>query len=214
MSEKVKTETQEKEPQSPDVNQVGTSEAVPKKEKTIVVVLAYGGTETQMERVWKRMTSLPLSVMTVSEEDGVQKSLAKIVADENVSDDFIFVPANIIPCKPVDLEELSVPYVYTTSRGERIYNSRVPMRFNKAHLVAFLAEALEDDEKFIHAYFDFCRHYPIEVGLNFGNFITPVNRANPCEHSVIEALVCKRFISASADGYKAISSLIEKTLLS
>lgn len=214
MSGKVKTETQKIEPQSPDVNQVSTSESFPEIEKTIVVVMAYGGTEAQMERVWKRMTNLPLSVMTVSEEDGVQNSLAKIVADENVAGEFIFVPANIIPCKPVDLDELSVPYVYTTSRGERIYNSRVPMKFNKAFLVDYLAEAFEDDEKFIRAYFDYCRHYPIEVGLNFGNFITPVNRANPCEHSVIEALVRKRFISASADGYKAISSLIEKTLLS
>lgn len=226
MSEKKSmTEAPEQEAQSPEVAQAaqGADEnkepaAVAEQEdvQATVVVLAYKGTEEQVKRVWERMAAvLPMVVLAYSDEEKLQDVLAKIVADESIADDFIFVPANVIPCKPVNLEELSVPYVYTTSRGERIYNSRVPMAFGKSKLVDLLASLdAKDDEEFISSYYEYYRHYPVEVGFTFGNFITPVTRANPCEHGVMEALVRKRFISASAEGYKAISSLIEKTLLS
>ncbi len=225
MSEKKsKTEAPEQEAQSPEVAQAAQgsdagneSAAVAEQEdvQAVVVVLAYKGTEDQVKRVWEKMAGLPMAVLAYSDEERLQDVLAKIVADESIADGFIFVPANVIPCKPVDLEELSVPYVYTTSRGERIYNSRVPMFFGKSKLVELLAASdVKDDEEFIRSYYGHYRHYPVEVGFTFGNFITPVTRANPCEHGVMEALVRKRFISASAEGYKAISSLIEKTLLS
>lgn len=225
MSEKKsKTEAPEQEAQSPEVAQAAQVADVNKEPAAVaeqedvqaaVVVLAYKGTEEQVKRVWEKMAVLPMVVLAYSDEEKLQDVLAKIVADESVADDFIFVPANVIPCKPVNLEELSVPYVYTTSRGERIYNSRVPMAFGKSKLVELLAASdAKDDEEFIRVYYGRYRHYPVEIGFTFGNFITPVTRANPCEHGVMEALVRKRFISASAEGYKAISSLIEKTLLS
>lgn len=225
MSEKKsKTEAPEQEAQSPEVAQTAQGADVNKEPAAVaeqedvqaaVVVLAYKGTEEQVKRVWEKMAGLPMAVLAYSDEEKLQGVLAKIVADESIADDFIFVPANVIPVKPVNLEELSVPYVYTTSRGERIYNSRVPMAFGKSKLVELLAASdAKDDEEFIRVYYGRYRHYPIEVGFTFGNFITPVTRANPCEHGVMEALVRKRFISASAEGYKAISSLIEKTLLS
>lgn len=225
MSEKKsKTEAPEQEAQSPEVAQTAQGADVNKEPAAVaeqedvqaaVVVLAYKGTEEQVKRVWEKMAVLPMVVLAYSDEEKLQDVLAKIVADESIADDFIFVPANVIPCKPVNLEELSVPYVYTTSRGERIYNSRVPMAFGKSKLVELLAASdAKDDEEFIRVYYGRYRHYPVEVGFTFGNFITPVTRANPCEHGVMEALVRKRFISASAEGYKAISSLIEKTLLS
>ena len=225
MSEKKsKTEAPEQEAQSPEVAQAAQGADVNKEPAAVaeqedvqaaVVVLAYKGTEEQVKRVWEKMAVLPMIVLAYYDEEKLQDVLAKIVADESIADDFIFVPANVIPCKPVNLEELSVPYVYTTSRGERIYNSRVPMAFGKSKLVELLAASdAKDDEEFIRVYYGRYRHYPIEVGFTFGNFITPVTRANPCEHGVMEALVRKRFISASAEGYKAISSLIEKTLLS
>ena len=225
MSEKKsKTEAPEQEAQSPEVAQAAQGADVNKEPAAVVeqedvqaavVVLAYNGTEEQVKRVWEKMAVLPMIVLAYYDEEKLQDVLAKIVADESIADDFIFVPANVIPCKPVNLEELSVPYVYTTSRGERIYNSRVPMAFGKSKLVELLAASdAKDDEEFIRVYYGRYRHYPVEVGFTFGNFITPVTRANPCEHGVMEALVRKRFISASAEGYKAISSLIEKTLLS
>lgn len=225
MSEKKSmTEAPEQEAQSPEVAQAAQGADVNKEPAAVaeqedvqaaVVVLAYKGTEEQVKRVWEKMARLPMVVLAYSDEEKLQDVLAKIVADESIADDFIFVPANVIPCKPVNLEELSVPYVYTTSRGERNYNSRVPMAFGKSKLVDLLAASdAKDDEEFIRVYYGHYRHYPIEVGFTFGNFITPVTRANPCEHGVMEALVRKRFISASAEGYKAISSLIEKTLLS
>ncbi|MCI2059889.1 MAG: hypothetical protein LKJ87_03365 [Bacteroidales bacterium] len=225
MSEKKsKTEAPEQEAQSPEVAQAAQGADVNKEPAAVVeqedvqaavVVLAYKGTEEQVKRVWEKMAVLPMIVLAYYDEEKLQDVLAKIVADESIADDFIFVPANVIPCKPVNLEELSVPYVYTTSRGERIYNSRVPMAFGKSKLVELLAASdAKDDEEFIRVYYGRYRHYPVEVGFTFGNFITPVTRANPCEHGVMEALVRKRFISASAEGYKAISSLIEKTLLS
>lgn len=224
IEKKSKTEAPEQEAQSPEVAQTAQGADVNKEPAAVaeqedvqaaVVVLAYKGTEEQVKRVWEKMSGLPMAVLAYSDEEKLQGVLAKIVADESIADDFIFVPANVIPVKPVNLEELSVPYVYTTSRGERIYNSRVPMAFGKSKLVELLAASdAKDDEEFIRVYYGRYRHYPIEVGFTFGNFITPVTRANPCEHGVMEALVRKRFISASAEGYKAISSLIEKTLLS
>ena len=53
----------------------------------------------------------------------------------------------------------------------------------------------------------------MEVSFSFGNFITPVLRANPCENVVIEAFLRKFFVAASPEGFAAIAALAEKFLL-
>lgn len=186
-----------------------TSEAV----KSALVILAYPGTEDHVARVWDKMTELPFRVVTAG-NGSIQDVLASVVADEGTADDFIFIPANVIPCRPVDMDDLSAPYVYTTSGGGRVYAGRVPMKFSKEALVEMLADSEGlDDESFVRGYFDRYRHYPVEVGFKFGNFITPVLRGDPCASVVMEALVRKRFIAASLEGYQAIRSLVDDTLL-
>lgn len=205
--------TRKANPETPELE----PQAIQKKpsDMAVIAALAYPGTEDQLGKVWSRMTELPFKIVPYADGESLQTILAELVADVDIADDFVLVPANVLPCKPVDLDELSVPYVYTTAYGERKYDSRVPMKFSKASLVEHLAGAGGmDDEAFLHTYFDTYRHYPVEVGFSYGNFITPVLRGNPCESVVMEALVRKRFISASPEGYKAISSLIENTLLS
>ena len=68
-------------------------------------------------------------------------------------------------------------------------------------------------EEFLKDYFKKNLNRPIEAGFRFGNIVTPVYRANPCEHLVIEAFVRKKFVFATPKGYAAITHLIDQYLL-
>lgn len=185
--------------------------------KADIIVCAYPGDEEVVAAVWRKMLrSGNLLIRTVDPDEQITATLADLVADENVADVFTFIPATIIPCSSIDANELSIPYVYVNAANEWDFAGRVPMTFCKNDMILMFAEdpaGEMDDAAFLKAYMGKFRTRPVEVGFRFGNFITPVLRANPCENVVIEAFVRKKFVSANEDGFKAISSLVRNTLL-
>lgn len=174
-----------------------------------VIVCAYEGTEAVVEAVWKKMYNGGFHLVTVSEEVSVDSLLVEMIADDTVAERFVLVPANIIPCSPVTKEELMLNYLYITAKGEPQYDARLPLFVEKMVAAELLADSeVPDVLKALKT-----KSRPFDVSFNFGNFITPVLRANPCEHIVLEALVRKRFISANKEGFLAIEELINSTLL-
>lgn len=178
-----------------------------------VVVCAYPGTEALMTRLWDRYHEGRHLVMTDTGAP-LQETLAECLADNRIADRFTLLPANVIPCTEVTDELLKGNYVYVTRSGERQSVSRVPMTFDKERLVVWLAA---DDSETGTAE-EFLKRYNagrrlMEVSFSFGNFITPVLRANPCENVVIEAFLRKFFVAASQEGFTAIAGLAEKCLL-
>jgi len=180
---------------------------------TNLVVCAYEGTDGQLSKVWERMTGVKPAVVTAGPEADIRDILAGIIADSDVADDFILVPANCVPCAPVSVGELATPLVFVDVQGNRVYGERLPKPFSKEKLVEALPADGQTAEEFLKDYFKRNLHRPIEAGFRFGNIVTPVYRSNPCEHLIIEAFVRKKFVFATPGGYAAITHLIDKYLL-
>lgn len=185
----------------------------PAEKKYDVVVYAYPGTEALMTRLWDRYHEGRHLVVTDTGAP-LQETLAECLADNRIADRFTFIPPNVIPCTEISDELLKGDYVYVKRDGERQAVSRVPMTFDKERLVVWLAaddSATDTAEEFLKRYNAGKRL--MEVSFSFGNFITPVLRANPCENVVIEAFLRKFFVAASPEGFAAIAALAEKCLL-
>ena len=70
---------------------------------TNLVVCAYEGTDGQLSKVWEKMTGVKPVVITVEPDADIRDILAGIIADNNISDDFILVPANCVPCAKISI---------------------------------------------------------------------------------------------------------------
>ncbi len=178
-----------------------------------LVVCAYPGTGEQLAKVWLKMTGEEPLVMIVQRDASLTDTLAEAVANPEIADTFILVPANCVPCAPISLDELKGPFVFVDVGGTRHYCDRLPVFFSKEALVEVLTSSPEDDETLMKTYYKNNLHRPIEGGFRIGNLVTPVYRANPCENLVIEAFVRKKFVTASPEGYKAIARLVDQYLL-
>lgn len=179
-----------------------------------VVIAAFPGTELKLQAVWaKFIGDYPFKVIP---SDDTMMAVASAVADDSVEDNFVFVPANTFPCKHINRGELWLPVVYVSKDGKKTYGHSLPMQFNKAKAVELLTD-VDFDEKDPEMFFKKASAawtpVPVEVGMAFGNFVTPVLRGAPCEHKVIEAMVRKKYITTSAVGWKAIEHLIDQFLL-
>lgn len=182
--------------------------------KAAVAVCAFAGTEALMEELWRKaLPDVALKVVTVEENEPLTDLLARLVADEDLQDEFIYVPANCVPCGKTSLNELYVPLVFRDARGDIHYSHRLPVPVNKDAMVEILGGEITGDEDIMKAYFTGNLGRPVEAAFKEGNIVTPVLRGNPCEHVVLEALIRKKYIAANAVGFAAITPLLQKTLV-
>lgn len=194
------------------VETVETTATNPSADMVQMVILAYEGQEETVLKAWDRLCPGICKKMIVVDEDAkLHEVVGDIIADETVSDDFILIPATVIPCAPLSREELHMPIVYVDGKGVRHYD-RFPMAMSKEVMVAELASETFTPELLLQrTVFAGCR--AIEASFKEGNIVTPVLRANPCEHIVMEALIRKKYIIASREGLTAITELLNSTLL-
>jgi hypothetical protein len=196
-----------------------TSAATPSAEAAVdrsVVVLAFPGSEQTLEKIWPKYCQEDLHIRTAVEGERVSETLAELIADITVASDFVLVPANFFPVRPVSWEELVIPTEDVSGAGVSVWG-RTPVRFDKDALVDLLSEAQEDlpDEEFVKLYqkrtLSGIRY---QVAHDFGNYYTKVLRADPCEHALMEGFVRKHFIYSSAKGWPAVNALALSTILS
>lgn len=192
---------------------VSTDEqVVPVPEPVNLVVCAFPGTEELMDEVWHQNCDTPFAVKTIEDMD-IRTILESCIADGGIADNFVLIPANTIPCSMVSFPELMMPVVYIDNRNEEHYNHSLPMFFEKEKLVEYLGANDTTGELFIKTYVERFRNRPIRVGYQFGNYVTPVLRPNPCENKVLEAFVKRKFVTANPLGFAAIEHIIRSTLL-
>ena len=190
-----------------------------------VVVMCHPGTLDLMKRIWEeRLQNAQLIFIELDDpKEGLLDQLGRALAHENITPGFVLAPANLIPCSEITLDDLMIPVVYVTKDGKRVYDAVVPMTFDVEKAQELIEEmAIADtysDEDFAKLNEDFARAYAerhrtraLEVGINFGNYISPVTRGTPCGNKVIEALMRKKFLSANKVGFDAITSEITMTL--
>lgn len=177
-----------------------------------IVVCAYQGSEELLVKVWEKMCpGVPVKTLTVDEGDAIAEVAQEILLDETVQDDFILVPAAVVPCAPVSFEELHLPVVYVDNKGVRHYG-RMPMAISKDKLVEIMSADDFNPETLAEVLVK-ANGRPVEVSSKEGNFVTAVLRGNPCEHIVMEALVRKKYLYASTSGLAAITPLLNDTIL-
>lgn len=180
-----------------------------------VVILAFPGTTDDMRRVWSKFCSEGLHFRELPSDEKLIDTLAEVVADNSVAADFILVPSNLIPVRPVSWEELSIPTEDISGAGVTLWG-RTPVRFDKdvlAELLPNLQETASGDET-VRAYhgrtLPGLRH---QVGHGFGNYYTKVLRADPCRHTLLEAFVRKHFVYSSEAGWPAVREMLYETVL-
>ena len=190
-----------------------------------VVVMCHPGTLDLMKRIWEeRLQNTALIFIELDEStEGLLNQLGRALAHKEITPTFVLAPANLIPCSEITLDDLQIPVVYVTKDGKRVYDAVVPMTFDVEKAQELIEEmAIADTysaEEFVKLNEDFARAYAerhrtraLEVGISFGNYVSPVTRGTPCGNKVIEALMRKKFLSANKVGFEAIESEIIMTL--
>lgn len=194
------------------------------KAKTVIVVGIYPGAADIVEKIYKNVPEDVTVVFTESSDTNLGSFLQLVteaLADPAIPEEFIAVPCGCVPCGGVDLDAMRLTTVYVNKNGKKKYDSGLPMVIRKSSAIEVLEklEVLYDDstrpdvlsEAFAEMYVKEHRPRPTVVSFLHGNYVTPVNRANPCEHVVIEALVQKKFITSNPEGFKAIIPVLEQT---
>ncbi len=197
--------------------QVETSEI--RTDKVSLVVCAYPGTEEKMRALWERAlakTGHAFKVVTVQPEaSGLNVVLPAILADTEIADVFVCVPANTFPTSDIMVEELRLPVVYVRKDGKRAYHHRLPKLFSKDSVAELLSGPEMDDEALARKCASLLSR-PVEVGHSFGNFVTQVLRGNPCEHEVIKAMLPdhgRKYVAVTYQGWQAVEHLVDEFLL-
>lgn len=182
------------------------------------MILAWPGTEVLMRSLWERALGkdqaelFDIRVVTDTGK-GLPEMAADIISDDDIPDtDIILVPANTFPPQHIERAELRIPVVYAQKDGRKVFHHRLPKVMSKQLLSDLLAEGIEDPEIFAERVVKASGSVPVEAGMAFGNFVTQVLRGDPCQHSVIEAFVRKKFIATSPEGWAAIEPLVQKLL--
>lgn len=168
-----------------------------------------------MAALWSRALGddVRFKVLTVHPDEPVSEQLVDCLADSEVSEVFVYSPANTFPPKHLNVGELETPYVYISKNGVHTFNHRLPVRADKAGLMDILAvEDPRSEEEILKDVAALVASQPVEASFQFGNIVTPVLRGNPCEHVVIEAFIHKKFVCTNAVGWKAIEHLVDKLL--
>lgn len=195
---------------APVVSSEETAAAVDAQPYRTVVVLAFAGTEAQMRTVWEANCSERIVVKTYGEQS-LSELLEDIIADNEIGNEFVLVPANLIPVTRTSFSLLTIPYVDCYVKTLSFWG-RVPVAFSKEELAAFLpANDQLNPEEFIRKYIKEVRgERALMVSHEFGNFYTKVLRSNPCENVIIEAFITKRFVYANEQGWPAVVAILEK----
>lgn len=190
-----------------------------------VVVMCHPGTLELMTRVWtERLPNTELIFIELeSENETLLEQLGRALSHQDITHGFVLAPANLIPCSEITLDDLLIPVVYVTKDGNKRFDATVPMPFTVEDAQALIQEIVtkedptpdelaELSEQFAATYAARHRTRALEVGLSFGNYISPVTRGTPCGNKVVEALMRKKFLSANKVGFEAITSEIIMTL--
>ncbi len=157
----------------------------------------------------------------VSFEDwGYNSDIDALMADDDIPDTFVYVPAHCFPTHPVGLADLiayrvrkkfqtgSLPSAMLT-----VHNTELPVLL-QAEYVLQTQEALGEtytEEEFFAKYNAIAHagELPEEIGMTFGNTVAYVHKQPSCAARLAEVLVCKKFICSNADGFQFIKAQLK-----
>lgn len=181
-----------------------------------IVVCGTGEALPLLEKAWKQKAAPATVITRDAEAEPFAERITRLMAEDNVPDSFIYVPANCFPTHSVGLADLTayrIRCVLTKKNPEtwkKTFQTGLPVLL-EATAVLKTMELLNNDTDFSEAEF-FEKYNGIahtgelaeEVGMGFGNTVAYSTGIPRCMAAVADAMVRKKFICTTAEGFAPI----------
>lgn len=181
-----------------------------------VVIVVCGTPEALplLTKAWKQKAAPAVILPREVGSAPFAELITGLLAEEEIPDTFVLVPANCFPTHRVNLADLMayrirrkltppVSWVETS-------DTRLPVLLEATAVLKTL-ELLDNDDTFTAE--EFFEKYngiahagelPEAVGMSFGNTVAFADMQTPCMAKVAEALLRKKFICTTAEGFTPI----------
>lgn len=189
-------------------------------EKLVIVVCGSEKSLPLLTKGWERKASFARIVPMNVEGKTFSEIVDALLSDDDLPDDFVFVPENCFPTHRVTIADL---YAYRVRCiRERLGNTDLvkvnrtglPMRFQSKVALDALAKLKEGylEEEFLEEYNALAHagELPDEIGMTFGNTVSYVVRQPKCSLLVLEAFAKKKFICPNREGFPFIEKQLAK----
>ncbi len=178
-----------------------------------IVVLGSAEALPLLDEIWQRKAPGSLIIpIEVDEDPPFSATIDRLIANELIPDTFVLVPANCFPTHRVGIADLVAYRVrrMKSQSGKMLATPRTGLPFlfkaDAALKTLKLLGDTYDEEAFLFVYNPIAHpgERPEEIGMTFGNTVSYAIRRPKCLAVVAEALVRKRFICTTGEGFVAI----------
>lgn len=174
------------------------------------VVLVVCGTKAAMPllaKAWDQKANPAVIIPRIIDTTPFSELITEMMANDSLPDTFILVPANCFPTHQVDFADLAAFRVRRMSDGAKEHYTRLPVLLEATAVLKTL-EALDNsdtytEEEFFEQYNAIAHPGELaeEIGMSFGNTVAYAEGSNPCMAKLAEAMVRKKFICTSSEGF-------------
>lgn len=183
-------------------------------EHTVIVIAAAGAMAELMLRMWQKAAA-PADIRIVPVLS-LAETMANIIADDLIPDEFIFVPHGCFPTARLTLADLSLYRRRVLPKGKTAEHTGLPMLLTKEHLVDTLKEFTDPvppaDEDFIGRYNEIAHagEIPNQVAFSFGNAVGYVTRPDFCPAVLIDFLRLRKFVCVTPEAFPTAQPYLEE----
>ncbi len=188
-------------------------------ERATLVLCGYAESMNALAKTWKRMAAEATIVKRAIDGKTFPEIIDALMADDDIPDTFVYVPAYCFPTHPVGLADLLAYRIRkkllngNTGAMETVNDTGLPVLLH-AKFVLQAQEKLGEtytEEEFFASYNAIAHagELPEEIGMTFGNTVAYVVKQPSCMARLAEVLVCKRFICTNAVGFPFIEARLK-----
>lgn len=177
-----------------------------------VVIVVCGTPEALplLTKAWKQKAAPAVIVPREVGSEPFSELIIGLLAEDDIPDTFILVPANCFPTTTVTIADLTAYRVRKFFDESKTLDTGLPVLLETTAILKAL-EFLNNDAGFTAQEF-FEKYNPVahagemaeEIGMTFGNTVAFVESPTPCMAKVTEALLRKKFICTTAEGFTPI----------
>lgn len=184
-------------------------------EQTVIVIAVDGEAAEAVLRAWRKAAS-SADIRLVAPAATLAEAFESLVADDQLPDEFVFVPEICIPTARLTLADLTLYRRRMLPKGETADFTRLPMLLSKEHIVQALEVYQNDpepsDEILVRHYNGFAHEgeLPNQVAFSFGNGVGYVDRPNFCPDVLIEFLLRRKFVCLTPEAFPAAKRYLEE----
>lgn len=185
-------------------------------EGVVIVVCGTAEALPLLTKAWEQKAAPAIILPREVGSAPFSELITGLLAEEEIPDIFVFVPANCFPTHHVDIADLAAYRTRRTLVGvnpekwEKTSDTRLPVLLEATAVLKTL-ELLDNDntftaEEFFEKYNGIAHVGELaeEIGMSFGNTVAFADMPNPCMAKVAEALIRKKFICTTAEGFTPI----------